>query len=429
MRSSSARMVTKNQDNPAAVFFVQPHGESQYSQQSVLLLRWLVIIATSYLVLFTGKVEKHALIGALLVSFILSNVILHFVSPRWLLKTGVFTAIVLLDSLIISVALLLTPGIEGDIFILYFFVILLAAAGGSFSGIVIAVTAISLLYLAATAGTQGWERVLSTDVLLRVPFIFCVGIFYGYLSEGARRERMRAEIAELSERSKTQLFSMLTHDVSNNLGTVAGFAEVLLDYTPHEFPPKVREILQRIQTISLDSGQLIANFLDAARIEGGRMRIVLQPLQLGWLLSRVAQRYEARASIKKIRLDVSIPEDLPSIRGDELHLDRVFANLLSNAVKFTPEGGRVALRAAGDSILTIEIEDSGPGIPPGERDKLFQLYQQTETGMKAGGAGLGLYIVRTVLEAHQARIEISDADPHGSIFRVIFPAAETLSSA
>ena len=64
-------MVTKNQDNPAAVFFVQPHGESQYSQQSVLLLRWLVIIATSYLVLFTGKVEKHALIGALLVSFIL----------------------------------------------------------------------------------------------------------------------------------------------------------------------------------------------------------------------------------------------------------------------------------------------------------------------------------------------------------------------
>ena len=421
-------MVTNKRENPAEVFFATPSDDGQQSRQSVLLLRWLVIIATSYLVLFSGKVDKHALVGGLLVGFILSNVILHCVSPRWMLKAGVLTSIVLLDSAVISLALLLTPGIQGDVFILYFFVILLAAVGGSFSGIVIAVTAIALLYLVATVGTRGWDQVLHTDVLLRVPFIFCVGIFYGYLSEGARRERARAEIAELSERAKTQLFSTLTHDVNNNLGTIAGFSEVLLDYTPYEFPPKVREILQRIQTISLDSGQLISNLLDAARIEGGRLKILLKPIHLGWLLSRVTQRYEARASLKKIRLEVSVPEDLPNVRGDELHLDRVFANLLSNAVKFSHEGGRVAVRAsAKNSCVEIEVEDSGPGIPPGEREIVFQLYKQTDSGVKAGGTGLGLYIVRMVLDAHRARVEIDDAKPTGSIFRVIFPAAPSQS--
>lgn len=415
-----------NQENPAEIFFAAAPEGGESSRRSVLLLRWLVIIAASYLVLFTGESDRGALIGGLLVGFILSNVLLHFVPPRWLLRTGVFTAIVLFDSTVISIALLLTPGIQGDIFILYFFVILLAAVGGSFSGIVIAVTAISLLYLVATGGIYGgWDRILRTDVLLRIPFIFCVGIFYGYLSEGARRERARAEIAEFGARAKTQLFSMLTHDISNNLGTIAGFAEVLLEYTPVELPPRVREILQRIQTISLDSGQLISNLLDAARIEGGGLKLVFQPLQVGWLLSRVAQRYEARASLKKIQLDISVPEDLPRVQGDELHLDRVFANLLSNAVKFTPEGGHVIVRvSAEDASVRIEVEDSGPGIPPAEREKLFHPYQQTDSGLKAGGAGLGLYVVRTVLEAHRARVEIDDATPSGAVFRVIFPAAQ-----
>lgn len=410
--------------NPADVFFAAHGQDPTQVRRSVLLLRWLVIIATSYLVLFSGSLTRPALIGTVLVSFILSNVILHVVATERFLSNWLLTLVVLVDSSIISLALLLTPGIEGDIFILYFFVILLAAVGGSFWGIVIAAVVISGLYLMALGSTQGWERILRTDVLLRVPFIFCVCLFYGFLSEGARKERHRAETAELSERAKTQLFSTLTHDVKNDLGTIIGFSEILLDYSSEQLSPRSREILQQIQMTAMQSAQMISNLLDAARIEGGQLRIAPRPLRIGGLLGRVAERYGAQASLKHIALDVSVPEELPAIDGDELHLDRVFANLISNAVKFAPNGGRVAVRATANGPgVHVEITDDGPGIPSEDRDKVFQMYHQTDRGAKAGGTGLGLFVVRTVLEAHRARVEIADAQPKGTVFRVTFPRA------
>ncbi|MGH7818382.1 MAG: sensor histidine kinase, partial [Candidatus Binatia bacterium] len=129
------------------------------------------------------------------------------------------------------------------------------------------------------------------------------------------------------------------------------------------------------------------------------------------------------ASLKRIRLDVVVPPDLPRIEGDELQLDRVFANLVSNALKFTPEGGRVMIRAGRrDAGVQVEVEDSGPGIPAPERERVFQLYHQTDRGRQAGGAGLGLFVVRTVLEAHNASIEIDDGEPQGCVFRIVLPA-------
>ncbi|MGH7822248.1 MAG: sensor histidine kinase, partial [Candidatus Binatia bacterium] len=289
-------MNRREKESGAETFFGATPEDFGNPQRSVLLLRWLVIIATSYLVLFSGELPNPAATGLLLLGFILSNVVLGFFPPRWFFRNLTLTLIVLLDSLIVSGTLLLSPGIEGDIFILYFFVILLAAAGGSFTGILVASVFVPGLYLVAIGATQGLERMLRTEVLLRVPFIFCVCIFYGFLSERARRERQRAETAELSAIAKTQLFSTLTHDVRNGLGTIVGFSEILLEDAGDTLPPRVRETLQQIKITSLHSAQLISNLLDAARIEGGQLRVLSGPLRLGELLVQVAERYEAQAS-------------------------------------------------------------------------------------------------------------------------------------
>ena len=395
--------------------------DSSSPRRPVLLLRWLVIIATSYLVLFSGEIERPGLAGALLLAFIVSNLIVSKLPDSLFFGNATLIAIVLFDSTIVSMALLLSPAIESDIFILYFFVILLAAAGGSFTGIVVAALVVPGLYLFTIAITQGWEQVIQTRVLLRVPFIFCVCIFYGFLSERTRRERLRAELAELSENTKTQLFSMLTHDVRNALGTILGYSEILLDGPGRDLPEPARKALEQIKITSLHSAQLISNLLDTARIEGGRLQIVPQPIELAPLLAQIADRYVTQAALKRIRLEVDVPEGLPEIEGDDLHLDRVFANLLSNALKFTPEEGRVTIRArAVPEGLCVEIEDTGPGIPEEERERVFQIYGQSEIGRSAGGTGLGLFVVRTVLEAHKARIEIDRGAEGGALFRVTF---------
>jgi signal transduction histidine kinase len=400
-----------------------PRGELWHRRRSILLLRWLVIIATSYLVLFASGGRPGAAIAALLLAFLASNVVLHVVPIAWVGSTPALTGLVLVDSGAVSAALLLIPGIEGEIFILYFFLILLAAVGGSFTGIVVSAVAIAVLYVFAITGVYGWSRLLHAEVLLRVPFIFCVSIFYGYLSESARRERLRADQAELSERTKTQLISTLTHDVRNSIGAISGYTEILLDYTVDDLSPHVRELVERIQTIALESGQLISNLLEASRIEAGGLRITRQPLELAGLLKRIVQRFDALAHLKRIALRLEAGAGLPPIAADEVQIDRAFANLLGNALKFTPEGGEVVVRAAANGAnVEVEVADTGPGVPPADREAIFGMYRQTEAGKKAGGAGLGLYIVRTLLDAHGARIEVGGAAPGGAVFRVTFPA-------
>jgi len=396
--------------------------DRESSKRSVLLLRWLVIIATSYLALFSGTYGAGSTV--LLICFIASNLLLTRVPVRLFFHTATLVALVIADSTIVSVALLLSPGLEGEVFILYFFVILLAAAGGSFTGVVVAAIVVPILYVFSIALARGWSALLHTEVLLRLPFIFCVSVFYGFLSERARRDRARAELAELSERAKTQLFSTLSHDVRNGLGSILGFTEMLVDGADGELPAPARRTVLQIQSTSLHIAQLISNLLDAVRIEEGELHVERAPVALGPLLISVTDRYTAQASLKKIQLETSIPPDLPPIRGDELQLDRVFANLLSNALKFTPEGGHIGIRAGTlPEGPRVDVEDTGPGVPEPDRDRIFAMYHQTERGRHAGGAGLGLFVVRTILDAHGAKIDVQEVEPRGARFRVTFPAA------
>jgi signal transduction histidine kinase len=257
-----------------------------------------------------------------------------------------------------------------------------------------------------------------------VPFLLCVGAFYGYLAAEARQEKDRADTAELSTRAKSELIATLTHDVRNNLSAVTGYAEVVLELLPDEASPEVRTLVQRMQVIALEGVQLISNLLDADRLGAGKLSLQRRPLSLAALVKRVAERYEAQAALKGVTLATVLPTELPTIEGDELHLDRVFANLLSNAVKFTPSGGRVEIGAgATDTTVDVEVSDSGPGIAPEDRERVFQMYRQTAAGATLGGSGLGLYVVRSLVEAHGGAVSVG-ARGGGALFRVTLPLPE-----
>jgi signal transduction histidine kinase len=164
---------------------------------------------------------------------------------------------------------------------------------------------------------------------------------------------------------------------------------------------------------------LITNYLDRARIEAGRLSLTKGPVALNELLIRVVRQYEVVGARRGITVALQLQPELPSVDGDPLALERVFANLVHNALKFTPNGGRITISTRQeDRSVAVSVADTGPGIPADDIPSLFQRYRQTATGRSQLGTGLGLFIAKALVEAHGGVIRVS-SDGGGSCFSVL----------
>jgi signal transduction histidine kinase len=145
-------------------------------------------------------------------------------------------------------------------------------------------------------------------------------------------------------------------------------------------------------------------------------------LAINDILSRVGRQYESESRRRRLTLEIHLQEELPFIEGDPAALERVFANLLHNGLKFTPEQGRVAIASAQrDGEVIATVSDTGPGIATAEIPMLFEKYWQAEDTKQQQGTGLGLYIVKTLVEAHGGRIEVESTPGVRTCFSVFLP--------
>jgi signal transduction histidine kinase len=205
---------------------------------------------------------------------------------------------------------------------------------------------------------------------------------------------------------------------------ILGYSELLLDEAQAHNRTWEADVLLRLRSSTLTVSSLVANYLDFSKIEKGRLELTTRPLALNHILRQIKEQYEAEARRRRVTLYLQLQEDLSTIHGDPLALERVFANLLQNALKFTPEAGQVTVRSAQDDGEVIAaIADSGPGIAPEELPLLFEKYRRTEEGKKREGTGLGLFIVKSLVEAHGGRVEVESTVGVGSCFRVFLPTA------
>jgi signal transduction histidine kinase len=144
------------------------------------------------------------------------------------------------------------------------------------------------------------------------------------------------------------------------------------------------------------------------------------------LFEGLIKGYEAEATRRQIALAVQFDPTLPRVDGDPLALERIFANLLHNASKFTPNGGRITVSARPDQgRVAVAVTNTGPGIAPDEIPSLFQRYQQTKTGRQKRGAGMGLFIVKSLAEAHGGSVEVESTPGVETRFVVFLPVATT----
>src|SRR5271167_5040839 len=225
------------------------------------------------------------------------------------------------------------------------------------------------------------------------------------------------------DRARTNLVATLSHELRTPLTSLALSAE-LLSREDVDTNAKSSELLRVILEECSRMRQLTDNLLNLARGEISAIAVQQKRLDLARLASDVTRRFAIQAREKHIELAEHI-ESLPEIIGDPVKLSWVISNLLANALRYTPAGGTIKVSALGTGqAARLEVTDSGPGIPPEMKDRIFERFvQYGSEGFEKGSAGLGLSIVKEIVEAHGGRIFVESANSHGARFIVEIPAA------
>jgi PAS domain S-box-containing protein len=249
--------------------------------------------------------------------------------------------------------------------------------------------------------------------------VFAAGVA-GWAAIALDNARLYQEASE-ANRLKDEFLATLSHELRTPLNAVLGWAHMLREGT---MQPSMRQrALESVERNARAQAQLVEDLLDVSRIMVGKLQIKSDPLDLGSIVANAVDTVRAGAAAKRLNLQVQVRRIVVS--GDADRLQQVVWNLLSNAVKFTPPGGRIDVEVGEtDSHAEIVVRDSGQGIDPSFRPHLFQRFRQMDASQtrQHGGLGLGLSIVRHLVEAHGGTVAAESAGlDQGATFRVRLP--------
>jgi len=236
--------------------------------------------------------------------------------------------------------------------------------------------------------------------------------------------RLLDEVKAISKR-KTDFISSVSHELRTPLTSIKGYAAILLAEKLGKLPPEIRERLEKINRHSDELVHLVNDLLDIARIESGRMLMKKEPQELKELVATVEDLLGVQLKQKQIRFEADIPAEAQKILADRSQLERVFINLIGNACKFTPEKGRIGVAARKtDGSVQVDITDTGCGIPEEALGAIFEEFYRVDNAInqELKGTGLGLALVKHIVEAHGGKIWVKSSTGAGSTFSFTIPS-------
>jgi signal transduction histidine kinase/ActR/RegA family two-component response regulator len=237
------------------------------------------------------------------------------------------------------------------------------------------------------------------------------------IEQQARRD------AEEANRMKDEFLALVSHELRSPLNAVLGYAALLR----HDLPdaPQLRHSVDVIERSGRAQAQLIEDLLDTARIISGKLRLVVEPVDLVSVIEGSVQTIRPAAEAKGISFRASLPPEIGQITGDPARLQQVVWNLLSNAVKFTPKGGHVEVSLERiDPHICVTVTDTGKGVSPVFLPFVFDRFRQGDAAgaRRHGGLGLGLALVKYLVELHGGTVEaLSEGEGKGATFKVTLP--------
>jgi signal transduction histidine kinase len=237
------------------------------------------------------------------------------------------------------------------------------------------------------------------------------------------RERRARTQAEQADRAKDQFLATISHELRTPLSPILAWVQMLRGELLT--PPQRMRALEVIERSARTQAQLIEDLLDLSRIAEGKMRLHVQPVSLPDVVRRAIETVSAAADAKGVRIQAVLDDGVGPVSGDPDRLQQVAWNLLSNAVKFTPRGGHVQVVVERvNSHLELAVADSGRGLPAEQLPHLFERFWQSDSSStrEHGGLGLGLAIVRHLVELHGGSVHAESTGPdQGSTFTVKLP--------
>jgi signal transduction histidine kinase len=233
----------------------------------------------------------------------------------------------------------------------------------------------------------------------------------------------RTKELEVANRHKSEFLANMSHELRTPLNAIIGFSEVLLDSSLTVTEEERSQFLKDIFSSGKHLLNLISEALDVSKIEAGRMELQIEPASLGDILEAVRSTMRPMAAKKAVDLQIVSDSRLEPFPMDAARIKQVLINLVANAVKFTPAAGRVRVRTKTlNRMMRVEVEDTGPGIPPEQHEQIFlEFYQAGGDAGKPEGTGLGLALAKKFVEMHRGRIWVESEVGKGSRFVFTLP--------
>jgi signal transduction histidine kinase len=252
---------------------------------------------------------------------------------------------------------------------------------------------------------------------------------------GWRMQRLAAQTqralsqTQMAMDAHNRLVRGVTHDIKNPLGAADGFAALLEMGAAGELSPPQEQHVKGVRRSLRGALRIIDDLLDLARADAGLLRVERAPVELAGLVSEVVEEHRGAAEAAGHTLSLSLPAPPLPVLTDAGRVRQVLGNLLSNAIKYTPSPGHVGVRvdlAGGDGTprrVEVSVEDSGPGIPPEEREDVFLEFHRLETG-RIKGHGVGLAISRRIARLLGGDLTAGEGEGGGAVFTLTLPAEE-----
>lgn len=394
-------------------------------RDAIIAIQWLVAIGNSYLVFaFNSSVTDPLPVLLILISLVSAPVVQRIPAGMFE-KRLIEPGLLILNSILIVSAMTLSEQTPRDLLLLFFLCVFIAAIGENLLQISIGCFLLSLVFLMFISPNAVDVSAIDSNSLIRVPFMFGISIFYGYMTNQVKREKKRVEKMQETMRLKRQFVSALAHDIKTPLNVILGHAELLAGaYCGAQEPTERKTSLKCIRENIDRIVQHITDFLAVSKLETLKLESARNPVQMNAIAADVVLQQMVTAREKQLNLTVKLDNDLKPVLGDDDQLRRVLWNLVGNAIKFTPRGGSITVTSRmGKKDVSMAVTNTGPGIPEEEVPGLFSEFKRLKGSANTEGTGLGLFIVKTIVEGHGGTVAVESKNGGGTTFIILLPAS------
>jgi signal transduction histidine kinase len=401
-------------------------------RHDMIQIQWFVVIACGYLLIAQdGGIATDRLTLILLVAP-LTTMLVFLRLPSAIFAHRFFPQIMaVVDTLLISTAIILNRASPWDLCLVFFFGMLIAAIGENLFQIIAACLATGVFSVLILPVTRGSSFELDGNTLLRIPLLFGASLVYGYLADQLKRERRQAaEVIESRRKElalKDQLLSNVSHELRTPLTAVYQFVTILLDGIAGKLTREQTEYLEIALRNVKQLQTMVGDLLETARANNGKLAVHPRGVSLSRVVFDAHGSFVTDSRAKTIAFTDDIPQDLPLLHADPQRLKQVLTNLIDNAIKFTPESGAIAVRARvceeDNSFVRISVSDTGCGIEPDNVEKIFDRLYQEERRLATNrkGLGLGLHITKELVLRQGGRVWVESTLGKGSSFHFTLP--------